>query len=66
MDKLLDIYPKAFGNRTDMRNQISIEKFIGWMESDFQFSNYENMRNVTDNCNYQEIISKVVRVKCMW
>jgi hypothetical protein len=24
------------------------------------------MRNVTDNCNYQEIISKVVRVKCMW
>lgn len=59
MDKLLTAYSHDFGNRTDMRHQISIEKYISWMESDFEFSPYAEMRNLTENCNYQQIISKV-------
>lgn len=56
---ILELYPRRFDNLAELKQNISIERYIEWMHDSFQQSEFPLLANVSKYCNYEKIVAEV-------
>ncbi|VDN60682.1 unnamed protein product [Dracunculus medinensis] len=55
---ILELYPRRFDNLAELKQNISVERYIEWMHDSFQQSEFPLLANVSKYCNYEKIVAE--------